>query len=70
MIEYRARCMFLSIKLKEASCLCGCVGIGGEGRKEQEKEEGVKKIYNSSRAKPCLLQHSRQAVVDIPEQCL
>lgn len=42
-----------------------CVGIGGQGWKMQEKGEGVKNIYNSSRGKkPHLLQHNRQ---NIPE---
>lgn len=60
MIECKARCMLLSIKLKESSYLCRCVGIGGQGRKVQDKEEGVKNIYNQSRIKHDLLKNSRQ----------
>ena len=40
---------------------CGCVGIRGQGKKTQEKEEGVRKIQNSSRKKPHLPQHRSQA---------
>lgn len=34
MIQYRARCMLLTLKLKKSSCLCGCVGL-------EEGEEGA-----------------------------
>lgn len=40
---------------------CGCVGIRGQGKKVQEREEGVRKIQNSSRKKPHLPQHRSQA---------
>ena len=52
MIEYRARCMLLSMKLKEANCLFFVSVLGLEGKGERcRRKERVSKIFTIPQGK-------------------
>lgn len=71
MIEYRARCMLLSIKLKESSCLCVCVCVLGlEGREGRcRRRERVSKRLTIPQGKN-LTYYSTTSRQNVPEKGL